>query len=292
MAYIATNTTTTTGLQRLGCKSDRPKCGLSLAKTARAPPSKFRARKSLSVCAGTADATIEGRMECVNPFRDDWELVKSTGERLPNETNVVNEYLTDVGIQPVRPRDVQRLVEEEGYTLIDTRQQWSYDEWHLKSAVHIPLVREIQGNSFAKSCRKFGHALFVEFPTSERNFDGPDAWLETVTKTFPSRDAKLIVGCDIGGLLDDEPAKRFPALSLESMFYLKSLGYTDVKYVQGGFCAWRKDAKLLATTTGLGGDLPWFKKVNGLRSFFPAPCDWSYVSLCACPECDDDKDED
>ena len=84
-------------------------------------------------------------------------------------------------IQPVRPRDVQRLVDEEGYALIDTRQKWSYDEWHLERAVHIPMVREIQGNSLPKQCRKFGHALFVEFPTQERNFDGAEAWLEVRT---------------------------------------------------------------------------------------------------------------
>eukprot|EP00976_Prorocentrum_cordatum_P048471 978390-Prorocentrum_minimum.AAC.5 len=90
-------------------------------------------------------------------------------------------YLTEVDISPVRPRDVQRLVEEEGYTLIDTRMQWSHDEWYLEGAVHIPMKREIQGNSPAKSFRKFGHALFVEFPTMERNFDGPEAWLEVCT---------------------------------------------------------------------------------------------------------------
>jgi len=226
-----------------------------------------RATRSLILCAGAADVLIEGRLECINPYRDDWELCKSTGERLANEANVINDYLTEVGIQPVRPRDVQRLVDEEGYALIDTRQKWSYDEWHLERAVHIPMVREIQGNSLPKQCRKFGHALFVEFPTQERNFDGAEAWLETITKKFPSRDTKIIVGCDIGGLLDDEPAKRFP-LSLEAMFYLKNLGYTDVKYVQGGFCAWRKDPDLIAKTVGIAGELPWFKKVNGVNAFF------------------------
>mmetsp|Transcript_15243 Transcript_15243/g.32841 ORF Transcript_15243/g.32841 Transcript_15243/m.32841 type:complete len:290 (-) Transcript_15243:2644-3513(-) len=288
MASFATLPTTTRFGLHAFCKPSGTKYNTA-SKKVRASASQPRASKPLKVYAGATDATIEGRMECVNPFRDDWELVKSTGERLANETSVINDYLTDVGIQPVRPRDVQRLMKEEGYALIDTRQQWSYDEWYLESAVHIPLKREIEGSGFAKSVRKFGHALFVEFPTSERNFDGSGAWLETITRMYPSRDAKLIIGCDIGGLLDEDPSKRFPSLTLESMFYLKNLGYNDVKYVQGGFCAWRKDSALLEKTVGVKGELPWFKKVNGLRSFFPAPCDWSYVSLCACKDCSGDE---
>jgi hypothetical protein len=33
---------------------------------------------------------------------------------------------------------------------------------------------------------------------------------------------------------------------------------------------------------------PWFKTMNGVRGFFPAPCDWAYVQNCACKDCDED----
>jgi hypothetical protein len=62
--------------------------------------------------------------------------------------------------------------------LVDNRMQWSYDEWHLETAIHIPMLRVIQGNGLAKQVRRFGHVVFTEFPTMERNFDGPDAWME------------------------------------------------------------------------------------------------------------------
>jgi len=181
----------------------------------------------------SASTLVKASLVCTNAFRDDWVLDKTgADEPLGIEVNDINNYLTKAGIDPVRPRDLQRLVDEEGYTLVDNRMQWSYDEWHLETAIHIPMLRVIQGNGLAKQVRRFGHVVFTEFPTMERNFDGPDAWMETITKRFPDLQTTLIMGCDIGGLLSDDPSRRFPSPSFEALFYLKNLGYTNVKYLQ------------------------------------------------------------
>eukprot|EP00976_Prorocentrum_cordatum_P048470 978390-Prorocentrum_minimum.AAC.4 len=91
----------------------------------------------------------------------------------------------------------------------------------------------------------------------QRSFPLNDIQLShlSITKKFPNRDAKLLIGCDIGGLLHEEPSRRYPSMSFEAMFFLKNLGYTNVKYLKGGFCAWRNDEKLLAKTVGMKGEL-------------------------------------
>lgn len=89
------------------------------------------------------------------------------------------QYLMQVRPEAVRPQQVQSLVEEEGYKLVDVRIAWSYDEWHLEEATHIPLQRKISGNSPPKLWRTFGHMLFVEFPASEANFPN---WLEVMRR--------------------------------------------------------------------------------------------------------------
>eukprot|EP00976_Prorocentrum_cordatum_P048472 978390-Prorocentrum_minimum.AAC.6 len=89
MASIAMRTTTTVGLRKPTWSrcNEKPSRGPQI----RARPRQLRVSKSVTVYAATAEAVVEGRMECINPMRDSWELVKSTGERLSNESNVINE---------------------------------------------------------------------------------------------------------------------------------------------------------------------------------------------------------
>lgn len=60
----------------------------------------------------------------------------------------------------VGPRRAVRLVEEEGYSLVDCRIAWSHGEWNQPRALHSPLVREIKGNSPIQVARIVGSGAF------------------------------------------------------------------------------------------------------------------------------------
>eukprot|EP00241_Pyramimonas_parkeae_P021767 CAMPEP_0114290956 /NCGR_PEP_ID=MMETSP0059-20121206/8224_1 /TAXON_ID=36894 /ORGANISM="Pyramimonas parkeae, Strain CCMP726" /LENGTH=241 /DNA_ID=CAMNT_0001412411 /DNA_START=117 /DNA_END=845 /DNA_ORIENTATION=+ len=224
-----------------------------------------------------------GRLEVDNPFRDDWSLVTDKNERLETDTARINRYLMKEGVSSVMPADVEKMVKEEGYTLVDVRIAWSFKEWHLNYAESLPVFRVIKGQSLPKTLRKIAFAAFVEFPAIERNF--PEH-LQEMQSMFPDKNAKILIACDFGGRLSSDPVRQITSPTFEAMFYLKHLGYTNVKYVKGGMCAWRKDTELVAKSEGVVENLPWFKKTKGLGGFFPAPCGWSYVDLCQdCEDC-------
>lgn len=107
-----------------------------------------------------------------SPFERSKQLSSTVGLRCPEncQTEVSfhrprPSYLLEAGVGPsdaVKPKDVQRLVVDEGYTLVDVRIQWSYDEWNLDYAVHMPLLRTIEGNDPAKIWRRFGYDRFAQ----------------------------------------------------------------------------------------------------------------------------------
>jgi len=214
-------------------------------------------------------------LKCVNAFRDSWVLAKDS-EDLGMEFEAINQYLRGVGPESVKPKEVRRLIDEEGYSLVDVRIQWSYNEWHLEDAAHIPLQRVIAGNGLPKVWRKFGHALFVEFPAIESNFPN---WLEEMTLRF-SPDDKILIACDMGGFLDEEPSKCVSSSTFEAIYLLHHSGFQNLKYIKGGFCAWRNDENLIQETKGIRSDVPWYKTSPVLKEFFPAPCGWTHVKRC------------
>ena len=117
--------------------------------------------------------------------------------------------------------------------------EWSVD---IKGALQLPMYRTIEGSSPAQVFRKLGHVLFSEFPWKERNY--PE-FLQTLQQRFPSKDAKILVACDIGGLLSTNTTRLISSNSFETLYFLKHLGYTDVRFVRGGFCGWRSDEQLV-----------------------------------------------
>lgn len=49
---------------------------------------------------------------------------------------------------------------------------------------------------------------------------------------FPDKNAKILIACDFGGRLSSDPVRQITSPTFEAMFYLKHLGYTNVKYVK------------------------------------------------------------
>ena len=88
--------------------------------------------------------------------------------------------------------------------------EWSVD---IKGALQLPMYRTIEGSSPAQVFRKLGHVLFSEFPWKERNY--PE---------FPSKDAKILVACDIGGLLSTNTTRLISSNSFETLYFPQAPG--------------------------------------------------------------------
>lgn len=99
----------------------------------------------------------------------------------------------------------------------------SMDEWSvdIKGALQLPMYRTIEGSSPAQVFRKLGHVLFSEFPWKERNY--PE-FLQTLQQRFPSKDAKILVACDIGGLLSTNTTRLISSNSFETLYFPQAPG--------------------------------------------------------------------
>jgi len=54
-------------------------------------------------------------------------------------------------------------------------------------------------------------------------------FLTTLQQRFPAKDAKIIIACDIGGLLSTNTTRLIASNSFETLFFLQNLGHTNVK---------------------------------------------------------------
>ena len=94
-----------------------------------------------------------------------------------------------------------RALQEQGATYIDVRSTPEYAQGHPSGAVHVPL-------------------LDVDEPTGQMT---PNPDFVRVVKANFSPDARLLVGCQMGGR------------SMRAAEMLQAFGFTDVANVRGGF---------------------------------------------------------
>ncbi|KAH0451059.1 hypothetical protein IEQ34_021751 [Dendrobium chrysotoxum] len=97
----------------------------------------------------------------------------------------------------VNGEDARRLVDEEGYSILDIRDKTQFDRAHIKSCRHIPLFIENNDNDFGTIVKRTIHNNFVGtlfgLPFTKLN---PD-FVQSVKREFPS-DSKLLVVCQEG----------------------------------------------------------------------------------------------
>lgn len=92
----------------------------------------------------------------------------------------------------VNADEAKRLVEEEGYTILDVRDRTQYERSHIKSSKHIPLFVENKDNDLGTIIKRTVHnnfsGLFFGLPFTRPNSD----FVQTVKNHFPT-DSKLLV---------------------------------------------------------------------------------------------------
>jgi Fe-S cluster biosynthesis and repair protein YggX/rhodanese-related sulfurtransferase len=103
-------------------------------------------------------------------------------------------------LKRVSAADAKKLMEQEGYRLLDVRSMPEFSAGHPDGAYNVPLLHR----------------------TPQGNIPNPD-FSRIVTFVFPDRSTKIITSCSMG------------ARSLRAANELKNLGYQNIIDLRGGF---------------------------------------------------------
>ncbi|KAJ8645226.1 hypothetical protein MRB53_006974 [Persea americana] len=97
----------------------------------------------------------------------------------------------------INGEDAKKLVEEEGYVVLDVRDKTQYDRAHIKSCYHVPLFIENKDNDLSTIIKRTVHnnfsGLFFGLSFTKLN---PD-FVKLVKGQF-STDSKLLLVCQEG----------------------------------------------------------------------------------------------
>jgi rhodanese-related sulfurtransferase len=124
-------------------------------------------------------------------------------------------------VQFVSPEEAKKLVEDNGYTIVDIRDQVQYERAHIPTAVHVPYYIKNDDNDIGTIIKRQAHNNFaglfygLAFTKENPNFNS------TVTEKFP-KDSKLLLVCN-EGLRSGYASER-----------LEDLGYKNVAYIARG----------------------------------------------------------
>ena len=106
-----------------------------------------------------------------------------------------------MSVKQLGVKDAHALQADEGYTYIDVRSTPEYDQGHPAGALNVPLLH---------------------FDPATRQMQ-PNLDFLAVVKATQAADAKLLIGCQMGGR------------SARAAEMLAAAGYADVSNVLGGF---------------------------------------------------------
>ena len=106
-----------------------------------------------------------------------------------------------MSVKHVGVKDARTLQTDEGHTYIDVRSAPEYEQGHPAGALNVPLLH---------------------FDPATRQMQ-PNLDFLAVVKSTQATDAKLLIGCQMGGR------------SARAAEMLAAAGYTDVSNVLGGF---------------------------------------------------------
>lgn len=149
------------------------------------------------------------------------------------------DLLTKKNVRSISAKEVERLTEQEGYTLIDVRPEGEYKEVHPKGAKNAQIYRLIKDWTAWNILRRAGFAFFGIFAGTEEN---PD-FLADVEALGLNKDSKVIVACSFGGTT--KPSQNFTegkeSRSLIAAYVLARAGYSNVLHLDGGLQTWFRE---------------------------------------------------
>eukprot|EP00212_Chloropicon_laureae_P002692 CAMPEP_0197485130 /NCGR_PEP_ID=MMETSP1311-20131121/123_1 /TAXON_ID=464262 /ORGANISM="Genus nov. species nov., Strain RCC856" /LENGTH=239 /DNA_ID=CAMNT_0043027787 /DNA_START=117 /DNA_END=836 /DNA_ORIENTATION=- len=156
----------------------------------------------------------------------------------PKAWEVMHKKLCEAKVRAVEDSDIKAL-QARGAKVIDVRPPTEFVYGYLEDSINVPLYRLIEGFSTQQVLRKAGYAFFGIANGTERN---PD-FEEEVLRAVPDKDAEIIVLCNTGGTLEESINFKFgkQSRSLMAAYEMVGLGYTKVRFLEGGFMAWDDD---------------------------------------------------
>jgi Fe-S cluster biosynthesis and repair protein YggX/rhodanese-related sulfurtransferase len=105
-----------------------------------------------------------------------------------------------MALDRVNAEQAKKLIEDEGYTLLDVRSVPEFNEAHPDGAYNVPYLH------------KTAHGMVPN-----------EDFAKVVEAVFPDRSARLVTSCQMGGR------------SVRAANDLQAMGYTNVKDLRGGF---------------------------------------------------------
>ena len=117
-------------------------------------------------------------------------------------------------LKRVGAEEAKKLVEEEGYQLLDVRSMPEFSEGHPEGAYNVPLLHK----------------------TPQGNIPNPD-FTRIVQFVFPDRETKIITTCAMGARsLRAANELKKPAMTTEAV--AESVGYQSVAAFRRAFAEW------------------------------------------------------
>ncbi|OAY43153.1 rhodanese-like domain-containing protein 9, chloroplastic isoform X1 [Manihot esculenta] len=146
--------------------------------------------------AGIASSCLT--LSSTSKFRTSWlDFGTHPARNIPGKTNSWRKLGIRAEVSYVNSEEAKKLVETEGYVVVDVRDRTQYERAHIKSCHHVPLFIENKDNDLGTIIKRTVHnnfsGLFFGLPFTKPN---PE-FVEAVKSQF-SPESKLLLVCQEG----------------------------------------------------------------------------------------------
>ncbi|BFI30440.1 hypothetical protein MPTK2_3g12160 [Marchantia polymorpha subsp. ruderalis] len=126
------------------------------------------------------------------------EATKTKTPKTPAEAEwkVKREALLRAKVRSVSPKEALLLQKDQGYTIIDVRPEFEFNQAHPAGAINIQIYRLIKEWTAWDIARRAAFAFFGIFQGTEEN---PE-FIKEVASQFP-KDSPVLLTCQMGGTL-------------------------------------------------------------------------------------------
>ncbi|CAM6106493.1 unnamed protein product [Calypogeia fissa] len=146
------------------------------------------------------------------------EVARIAGSRERRQGLVAGQAVA--AVKYVTAEEAKELVDEDGYTIVDIRDQVQYERAHIPTAVHIPYFIKNEDMDISTIINRQLHnnfaGLFYGLAYTKQN---PE-FNSTITKKFP-KDSKILLVCN-EGLRSGFASGRLEELGYQNLAYISS----------------------------------------------------------------------
>nr|AKM76380.1 rhodanese/cell cycle control phosphatase superfamily protein [Monsonia emarginata] len=146
---------------------------------------------------GLATCCWSTTLSSTSHFRTSSLVVKAPTGRLSRGKPLWRSYVIRAEVKYVSAEEAKKLVDSEGYSIVDVRDTSQFDRAHIKSCYHVPLFIENKDNDIGTIVKRTLHnnfsGLFYGLPFTKPN---PE-FVQTVKTQLPP-ESKVLIVCQEG----------------------------------------------------------------------------------------------